>query len=162
MSSVFTISRSIAAALLLFGCTKQQDSANEPTAAATTERQEVIQALARNIKFYHKSDAKAAQPGWQDGGIYSFSNGPGRKAKTFQSRVAMRAELNRMLDSLKSTGPLTMGNQAEETDTIPSQPDPNAISTSTSTSTVTSWQEGDSAATVRVRKLRADSTAPLK
>lgn len=158
MASVFTISRAITASLLLAGCTQQPDSANEPVAAASTERQALIQALARNIQFYHKSDAEAAQPGWKNGGIYSFSNGPGRKVNTFRGRVAVRAELNRMLDSLKSTGPLHMGSQAEETDTIASRLVPTGGVTATSSSTVTSWQKGDSAATVRVQKIHANST----
>lgn len=73
----------------------------------------------------------------------------------------MHAELNRLLDSLKATGPLRMGSREEDTDTVPSalEPsEPGTAITSTHTSTVTSWEEGDSAATVRTRKVHSDST----
>lgn len=152
MSFPFSISRLLLAALLLAGCTERPDAATQPPAKALAARQELIQQLARNIQFYHKLE---------DGGIYSFSNGPGQKVKTYYSRAAVRADLNRMLDSLKATGPLHMGNREDGTDTIPGPigpPEPGTVVTTTRTSTVTSWVPGDSAATVRTRKVHSDST----
>lgn len=155
MSSPFPIGRFLLAAALLAGCTNHPDSATEPSAKALAARQELIRNLAAHIQYYHEDDAKAAQPGWNGGGTYSFTLVPGQKAKIYHGRVAVRAALNRMLDSLKATGPVNMGNVAEETDTIPSR---RLFLTSTSTSTVTSWVEGDSAATVTRRVHRGDST----
>ena len=125
---------------------------------ALAARQELIRNLAVHIRYYHDEDAKASQPGWDGGGTYSFILVPGEKAKMYHGRAAVRAALNRMLDSLKATGPLRMGVREDETDTLAYRSSPNDIVTSTHTSTVTSWVEGDSAATVRVRKAHSDST----
>lgn len=149
MSLPLSIGRFLLVFLLLAGCTEHPDSASQPSAKALAARQELIQQLARNIQFYHKHE---------DGGIYSFSNAPNQKVKTYYSRPAVRTELNRMLDSLKATGPLHMGNQEDGTDTIPGPLEPGTVVTSTNTSTVTSWMEGDSAATVRTRKVHPGST----
>ena len=158
MSSYFTIGQFLLASTLFIGCTNHPDSATEPSAKALAVRQELIQNLATHIQYYHEDDAKAAQPGWDRNGVYSFTLVPGQKAKMYHGRAAVRAALNRMLDSLKTTGPLQMGNRAEGTDTIALRPSPKEVSTSTHTSKVTNWVDGDSAATVRTQKTNLGST----
>lgn len=88
--------------------------------SAMTTRQALITKLARNIQFYHRFDGQidGVPP---DVAVYSFSHGPGRKITMYRGRAAVRAELNRMLDSLRATGPLQMGNEDEGTDTLPSR-----------------------------------------
>jgi hypothetical protein len=122
--------------MLLAGCNNHPDSATEPSAKALANRQELIRTLAAHIQYYHEEDAKAAQPDWSDSGTYSFTLVPGQRAKMYHGRVAVRAALNRMLDSLKATGPLRMGNREEETDTIPLSLTSDNVTTSTQTSRV--------------------------
>lgn len=153
--------------LFLVGCNERPDSPPDASAQNAAVRLKLTQALARNIQFYHSSDDDAAQSGWQDGRVYSISNGPGRKYQLYHSRIALRAELNRMLDSLKSTGNLRMGIPREGTDTLLSRASirslPSAdsdavpVGTSTTTSTSTTWVASDSAATVRTRTLPAEA-----
>ncbi|WP_046243371.1 hypothetical protein [Hymenobacter terrenus] len=155
--------RLLLACLLLAGCSQKTETVTEHPAKNQLEshdlllRQALIQTLARHIRQYHADDAKAAQPGWD--GIYSFSNGPGRDAKTYNSRAAVRAELNRMLDSLKATGPLQMGNAADDTDTISSPAASNDVPTAAPPAAVSPSTEEDSGAVFQVRKPQAPSTA---
>lgn len=81
-----------------------------------TVRRNAIRLLASRLQWYHEFDSIAvAKPGSTDGDILSI----GKKRFVFKTRKALRADLNRVLDSLRRTGPLVMGNLSEETDTMP-------------------------------------------
>ena len=69
------------------------------------------------IESYHEDDSLAATPGWQDGPV-SLQRVEGGPARVFANRAAVRADLNRLLDSLRRTGPLNMS-KAQHTDTMP-------------------------------------------
>ena len=149
MSTPFAIGRFLVAPVLLFGCTTHTDSATEPAAKELAARQELIRNLATHIQYYHEEDTRAAQPDWDGGGIYSFTLVPGKKAKMYHGRAAVRTALNRMLDSLKNTGSLHMGNREDGTDTLAYQPSSTDIITTTNTSRVKRGVDGDSTTITR-------------
>ena len=119
---VFISFAAILAALSLTGCfdrTSEEHSA-KPSADAKIEadtiRRNAVRLLASRLRWYHDNDSlAAAKPGSTDGEILDI----GKKRFVFKTRKALRADLNRVLDSLRRTGPLIMGNISEQTDTVP-------------------------------------------
>ena len=84
-------------------------------AVADSPRQQAIRLLASRLRWYHDGDsAAAATPGATDGEVLDI----GKRRFVFKNRADLRADLNRVLDSLRRTGPLVMGNAREATDTI--------------------------------------------
>ena len=113
--------------LLIFGsATSCQEKlpkiqAEEHTAAgsvqtdADSSRQKAVRLLASRLRWYHDTDSlAAANPGSTDGDILDIN----KRRFVFKTRVELRADLNRVLDSLRRTGPLVMGNAGEATDTV--------------------------------------------
>lgn len=106
----------------LSSCHTQQDQPVQPQQQALsgnellhpTPRQQAIRDLAGRIRFYHEGDSiAAAKPGSTDGDIVDINH----RRYVFPTRVALRADLNRVLDSLRKAGPLEMGNPKNLTDT---------------------------------------------
>ena len=82
---------------------------------ADSSRQKAVRLLASRLRWYHDTDSlAAANPGSTDGDILDI----GKRRFVFKTRAELRADLNRVLDSLRRTGPLVMGNVSEATDTI--------------------------------------------
>jgi hypothetical protein len=82
---------------------------------ADSSRQKAVRLLASRLRWYHDSDSlAAANPGSTDGDILDI----GKRRFVFKTRADLRADLNRVLDSLRRTGPLVMGNVGEATDTV--------------------------------------------
>lgn len=80
-----------------------------------SSRQKAVRLLASRLRWYHDSDSlAAANPGSTDGDILDI----GKRRFVFKTRADLRADLNRVLDSLRRTGPLVMGNIVEATDTV--------------------------------------------
>ena len=98
-----------------------KNQAEGPTANASAQteadssRRQAIRLLASRLRWYHDTDSlAAAKPGATDGDILDI----GKRRFVFKTRADLRADLNRVLDSLRRTGPLVMGNVAEGTDTV--------------------------------------------
>ena len=96
------------------------EHSTEPS--ATTEavvdarRQNAIFILTRRLYWYHDNDLlETANPGSTDKEVVTINN----KRFAFKTRKELRADLNRVLDSLRRTGPLVLGNHAAGTDTMP-------------------------------------------
>jgi hypothetical protein len=93
----------------------EQQAATLPQADADSPRQKAIRLLASRLRWYHDRDSLAeANLGSTDGDILDI----GKRRFVFKTRAVLRADLNRVLDSLRRTGPLVMGNAAEATDTV--------------------------------------------
>jgi hypothetical protein len=91
----------------------QEESAYQADTGGS--RQKAIRLLASRLRWYHDGDSAAmANPGATDGEVLDI----GKRRFVFKTRADLRADLNRVLDSLRRTGPLVMGNAKDATDTI--------------------------------------------
>ena len=118
--------------LLILGCgmgsfaTSCHEAASEkqlakpapPSAATDSIRQRATWVLARRLYWYHHDDSlETIKPGSTNKKVVTINN----HQFAFKTRKELRADLNRVLDSMRRTGPLRIGNHAEGTDTVPAR-----------------------------------------